>query len=91
MEYCNTKYNQIKIDLKTLQDFEGQYDIYKIFIQDGQLYYERSKLKILLITNDNKIFFVDETLKLWFEFEDKEKLLVLERRDFPNLLRIKKQ
>ncbi|MFW9971259.1 MAG: S41 family peptidase [Candidatus Odinarchaeota archaeon] len=91
LEYCNTKYNQIKINFKVVQDYEGQYDRYKIFLQESQLYYERSKLKMPLITKDNKTFFMDETLKLWFEFNDNEKFLVLERRDFPNLLRIKKQ
>ena len=90
-EYSETKYNQIKIDLKALQDYQGQYERYKIFIQDNQLYYERSNLKFPIITKDNKTFFADETLKLWFEEENKEKVLVLERRDFPNLLRLEKK
>ncbi|MFX0002816.1 MAG: hypothetical protein ACFE9C_08635 [Candidatus Hodarchaeota archaeon] len=69
----------------------NEYDSYKIFIRDDQLYYERSNLEVPLITKDNKTFFVDETLKLWFEEENKEKILVLERRDYPNVLRIKKK
>lgn len=90
LEYCDVKYNPIKIDFKTLQDYQGQYERYKILIQDNQFYYERSDLKHPLITKDNKTFFADETLKLWFEEENKEKVLVLERRDFPNLLRLHK-
>ncbi|MFW9973113.1 MAG: S41 family peptidase [Candidatus Odinarchaeota archaeon] len=90
-EYCKTKYNQIKIDLKPLQDYQGQYDRYKIFIQDNQLYYERSNLKFPLITRDNETFFADETLKLWFEHQNTEKVLVIKRRDHPNLLRIKRK
>ncbi|MFX0039760.1 MAG: S41 family peptidase [Candidatus Heimdallarchaeota archaeon] len=90
-EYCNAKYDQINIDLQALQDFQGQYDKYKIFIQNNQLFYERSNLKSPLITKDNKTFFADETIKLWFEQDNAEKLIVLERRDYPNVLRIKKK
>jgi hypothetical protein len=87
-EYCQTHYHPIKIALKSIQDCQGQYERYKILIEDDQFYYERANLKFPLITRDNKTFFADETLKLWFEEENNEKVLVLERRDFPTVLRL---
>ncbi len=90
LEYTESKYNSIEINLNILNDFQGQYERYKIFIQDNQVFFERSNLKQQLITKDNKVFYANETVKLWFEEENQAKFLILERRDFPNLLRLKK-
>ncbi|MFW9879864.1 MAG: S41 family peptidase [Candidatus Thorarchaeota archaeon] len=87
-EYCKAMYDPVMIDLKIFQDFQGQYDRYKIVIIDNKAYLERSDFKHQIITRDNKSFFTDETLKFWFEEEDKDKLLIIERRDFPNLMRL---
>ena len=62
----------------------------KIVIIKNKAYLERANLKHQIITRDNKIFFTDETLKFWFEEANEEKVLILERRDLPNLLRLKK-
>jgi hypothetical protein len=89
-EYCEAKYNGIKIDIDALKDYQGRYEKSNIFIQNNQIFYERANLKHPLITKDNKIFFVNESLKLWFEIENKEKNLVVHRRDLPNLMRLYK-
>ncbi|MFX1418754.1 MAG: S41 family peptidase [Promethearchaeota archaeon] len=88
LEYCKAIYNPIKIDLQKFQNYEGQYDRYKIGVIDYKPYLERSNLKHQIITKDNKSFFTDEATKFWFEEENKEKLLVIERRDFPTLSKL---
>ena len=90
LEYSESMYNSVEINLNDLEDFQGQYERYRILIQDNQAFCERSNLKQPLITKGNKVFFINETVKLWFEEENQSKFLVLERRDFPNLLRLKK-
>lgn len=89
-EYCKAMYNPIKVDLKTLQDCQGQYDRYNVVIIGKIAYLERSNLRHQIITKDNKTFFTDETIKFWFEEENKEKVLIIERRDFPNTFRLPK-
>ncbi len=87
-EYCKAMYNPIKVELKILKECEGQYERYKISIIDDVAYLERSDLKHRIITKDNKTFFTDETLKFWFEEENNEKVLIIERRDFPTVLKL---
>lgn len=89
-EYCEAKYSGIKIDIDALKDYQGEYERSSILIQNNQAFYERANLKHPLITKDNKIFFANESLKLWFEEENQEKLLVVHRRDLPNQMRFYK-
>ncbi|MFX0006400.1 MAG: S41 family peptidase [Promethearchaeota archaeon] len=88
LEYCKTFYNSIEVDLKKMQDFQGQYEQYKIDIKDNYSFIERANLKHQIITKDNITFFIDETLKFWFEEENNEKILNIVRRDFPSTLRL---
>lgn len=89
-EYCEAIYKGIKIDIDALKDYQGKYERNYIIIENNQLYYERANLKHPLITKDNKFFFANELLKLWFEIENQEKVLVMHRRDFPNQMRFYK-
>ncbi|UCC18475.1 MAG: S41 family peptidase [Promethearchaeota archaeon] len=92
LEYCKAMYNPINVDLEILKDWEGKYDRYLIIIIDNIAYLERANLRHEIITKDNNIFFTNETTKFWFEEEDNEKILVIERRDFPTpikLIRVK--
>lgn len=88
LEYCKAMYNSIKVDLEIIQNFQGQYDQYKVGTIDNQPYIERANLKHQIITKDNEIYFTDETLKFWIEEENKQKVLIIERREFPRLLRL---
>ncbi|MHA2035023.1 MAG: S41 family peptidase [Promethearchaeota archaeon] len=90
LEYTESMYNSIEINLNVLKDFQGQYERYKIFIQDNQAYFERSNYKQKLITKDNQVYFANEAVRLWFEKDNQTQFIVIERRDFPNLLRLKK-
>jgi len=87
-EYCKAMYNPINVDLRILKDFEGQYERFQIVIIDNIAYLEGANLRHQIITKDNKTFFINETLKFWFEEENNEKILIIERRDFPNLLKL---
>jgi hypothetical protein len=87
LEYCKTFYNSIEVDLKKIQDLQGQYEQYKIGIENQRPFIERANLKHKLITKDNKIYFTDETLKFWFEEENNKKILNIERRDLPKIFR----
>jgi hypothetical protein len=87
LEYCKTFYNSIGVDLKKIQDLQGQYEQYKIGIENHRPFIERANLKHQLITKDNKIYFTDETLKFWFEEENNKKILNIERRDLPKIFR----
>ncbi len=91
LEYCKVKYNPIKIDIKALQVYQGDYDRSKILIQNNQVFYERANLKRPLITKDNNIFFVDESLRLWFEEENNDKILVVQNRDLETTMRFPKK
>lgn len=91
LEYCKAFYNSIEVDLKKIQDFQGQYEQYKIGIKDNHSFIERANLKHQIITKDNITYFIDETLKFWFEEENNEKILNIVRRDFPSTLRLYKK
>ena len=91
LEYCRALYHQIEIDLNILENFQGNYDLYKIIISDNQVFYETANLKHSLITMDNRTFFANEMVKLRFEEENQKKVLILERRDYPNILRLFKK
>ncbi len=87
LEYCKTTYNSIEVDLKKIQDLQGQYEQYKIGIENYRPFIERANLKHQIITQDNIIYFTDETLKFWFEEENNKKILNIERRDLPKIFR----
>lgn len=88
LEYCKTLYNSIEVDLKKIQDLEGQYEQYKIGIENNRPFIERANLKHQIITKDNIIYFTDETLKFWFEEENNKKILNIEGRDLPKIFRL---
>ncbi|MFW9820973.1 MAG: S41 family peptidase, partial [Candidatus Thorarchaeota archaeon] len=75
LEYCKTFYNSIEVDLKKLHDYQGQYEQYKIGIENNRSFIERANLKYQIITKDNLIYFTDETLKFWFEEENNKNIL----------------
>ncbi|MFX0042641.1 MAG: S41 family peptidase [Candidatus Hodarchaeota archaeon] len=89
-EYCEAKYNGIKVDIDALKDYQGEYERSNILIQNNQIFYERANLKHPLITKDNKIFFANESFKLWFGIENTKKVLIIHRRDLPNIMRLYK-
>ena len=91
LEYCKAQYEGIKIDKITLNDFQGEYEGAKIVIINDEIIYEQKNVKHPLITRDNKIFFANEAVKLWFEVENQEKVLIIHQRNFPGKLKLYKK
>ncbi|MFW9901487.1 MAG: S41 family peptidase [Candidatus Thorarchaeota archaeon] len=87
-EYCEAFYNPIKVDLKLIKEYEGKFEQYKIIVIDNIAYLERANLRHPIITKDNKTFFINEAIKFWFDEENNEKILIIERRDFPTRLKL---
>ncbi len=91
VEYVNAFYNSIPIDQKMISSFVGVYQSIEIKNQGGKLHYYHKNVHYPLITSDNTVFYIDERLRIRFEKEGNEKVLICEFRDPRSSIKYRKE